>query len=67
MTDIDTAPLGCREPSLGAAVSWLLGRPLPPLLADHLAQCLACQLERRAFERFERGESSDADGRRRPS
>jgi hypothetical protein len=58
-TESDTAPLGCREPSLGAAAGLLLGRPLPLPLLEHLGRCLACQLERHAFERFERGETDD--------
>lgn len=52
-TESEEAPLGCRDPSLGAAASRLLGRPLPPMLREHVAECLACQLERVAFDRFE--------------
>jgi hypothetical protein len=57
-TAIDNAPLGCRQPPLGAAVSRLLGHPLPSPLREHVGQCLACQLERRAFEQFERSSSA---------
>lgn len=49
----DTAALGCREPALGAQARANLGRPLPELLREHVAQCLACRLERLAFERFD--------------
>ncbi len=54
----DTAPIGCREPALGAVVSQTLGQhdELRPLLRDHVSSCLACQLQRHAFERFERGD-----------
>lgn len=49
----DTAALGCREPALGAQVRANLGRSLPEPLREHVGHCLACQLERLAFERFE--------------
>ena len=53
-TPIETAALGCCEPALGAEARRMLGRPLAPSLTEHLARCLACQLERRAFDRFDR-------------
>lgn len=52
--DADVAPLGCIAPALGAQVSSRLGdsSPLELTLQDHFDRCLACQLERRGYDRF---------------
>ncbi len=50
--DGDDAPIGCGEPVLGAQA---LGPTLAPSVQEHVSRCLACQLERVAFERFEQG------------
>ena len=44
--------LGCKDPDLGVEARRALGRELPRKLHEHLGTCLACQLERLAFERF---------------
>ncbi len=50
-----SASPGCGSPILGRHLSAALGQaaPLAPLLRRHLAGCLACQLERRAFANLE--------------
>jgi hypothetical protein len=52
-TATETAALGCTEPVLGLGARRMLGQPLPPRLREHVATCLACRLERLAFERFD--------------
>jgi hypothetical protein len=48
------APIGCLAPALGAQVSLRLGdtTPLEADLQEHFDRCLACRLERVAFDRF---------------
>ncbi len=48
----DTAAPGCCDPALGVQARANLGRSLSEQLREHLAACLACRLERLAFERF---------------
>jgi hypothetical protein len=62
---IETAAIGCCDPALGTQASQMLGRALASSLSEHVARCLACQLERRAFERFDR--ASEAGGTSLPS
>lgn len=55
----DTSPAvkrACTEPALGAAATRALGRPLSPPLAAHVGACLACLLERRAFDSLDEHE-----------
>jgi hypothetical protein len=53
-TAIEDAAPGCTEPVLGTRVRRMLGQPLSLRLREHMTQCLACQVERLAFERFAR-------------
>lgn len=52
MTD---APTGCIAPAVGARVRALLGEDLPPQseASRHVEDCLACALERRAWQEAE--------------
>lgn len=56
MTAPDPSPdkPGCRDPALGRAASRALGQPLTGALRDHVAACLACQLERVAYRSLDR-------------
>jgi hypothetical protein len=47
-----SAPLGCCDPVLGAQANERLGLELDPDVRAHVDRCLACMLERKAFERF---------------
>ncbi len=59
-TAIESPPVGCCEPALGAQARQALGCPLAARLTEHVARCLACQLELRAFERFVRESASES-------
>ena len=47
------AAIGCGATDLGAQARISLGRPLSPSVLGHVSVCLACRLERLAFERFQ--------------
>lgn len=47
------APPVCTDPAIGAAVTQALGRRPPPPVASHLASCLACRIQRAAFNRLD--------------
>lgn len=49
MTPISDKP-GCIDPTLGQAATRQLGQPLDASTAAHIETCLACQLERLAFD-----------------
>ena len=44
---------GCSAPMLGRAATQARARPLTGDLAAHVAACLACRLERIAYERLD--------------
>ncbi len=44
------APLACTQPSLGALATQALGQVQPATVTAHVATCLACQLQRIAFD-----------------
>jgi hypothetical protein len=44
------APLACTEPSLGALATQALGQVQPATVTAHITTCLACQLQRVAFD-----------------
>lgn len=56
MADPVDAPTGCIAPPLGSQVQAALGEQLPSLspLAHHAETCLACALERRAWQRSQK-------------
>ena len=47
------APAACAEPTLGAEATQALGQTPSAAVAAHLAVCLACRLQRAAFERLD--------------
>jgi len=47
------APPACAEPALGAEATQTLGQAPSTAVAAHLAICVACRLQRAAFERLD--------------
>lgn len=50
---VHLAPAACIDPDLGARATQAQGRPCAPPVAAHLTACLACRIQRAAFEKLD--------------